>query len=219
MNTNQQLVSLEEIRSHIESAAKDTVLAKIELGRWLQMARDHFKADQEFGKWRQENIPWMAQQRAEEHMRVFKKFGHRLTGGQPGYTVLELLARDTTPEVTVERVLEDPEGWTVKDVKEQIKADREDIEGPPPKREIVTTYQKVWNLLSEAVESEAARVCHDWLAQAGASSEVVSKGRVRWLFRQLSQAIHPDKVQLKGPEQALMDAMIALNQMRKELLG
>lgn len=206
-------IPLDEIRTHIESSAKDTVLAKIELGRWLQMARDHFKADQDFGEWRQENIPWMSEKVAGNHISVYRKFGPKLTSDRlPNFTILRELAKDTTPEVTVEKVLKDPEGWTVKDVKEQIKADREDIEGPPPKREIVTDYEKAWRILSGATEATAARVCHNWLAQAGASSEVVSKDKLQKHIRKLSQMAHPDK---GGSE----ELMIAINQMKKELLG
>lgn len=74
-------------------------------------------APQEFGKWRQKNIPWMSQSSAQEHMQVYKKFGSQTFGCRdlPGFATLELLARDTTPEGTVERVLEGPEGWTVKE--------------------------------------------------------------------------------------------------------
>ncbi len=92
---------------YIEHLALDTVITKIKLGGLLSEAREQFPADQEFGQWRKESLPWMSRQVAFEHMQVFGKFGGVSPDLQqlPSYAVLVQLAKPTTPPSAVEKVL------------------------------------------------------------------------------------------------------------------
>ena len=162
----------------------------------------------------------MSQRSAHEHMQVFQKFRLMLSAQRPGaertelpnFTVLRELAKDATPEVAVEKVLNDPEGWTKKTVKEQNKADREDLGETPKKKAITMFYDDARLYLARGPKPEAIRACHDFLAiYDNGGSTVVSKDKVKEEFKKLSQMAHPDK----GGSTELM---MAVNQAKKELL-
>nr|BDD45998.1 hypothetical protein 8 [Gammaproteobacteria bacterium] len=90
------------------------------MGKLLKKAREQFPADQEFGKWRKEELPWISERTAHEHMQVADKFGSRMSAVQHlGHSVLVQLTKSTTPPEAVEEVLEHDE-ITVREAKEII---------------------------------------------------------------------------------------------------
>jgi hypothetical protein len=72
------LSQLAEIRAQIESTVDETILtvarARLRMGKLLNEARDLFKGDQEFGKWRKSVLPDLATRTASSYMAMAREF-------------------------------------------------------------------------------------------------------------------------------------------------
>ncbi len=119
-----QLAALaKDIDKTIDSTVKSVARGKIRVGKLLIEARQFFSADQEFGKWRNENTMIQSKQHAHYLMQVAKRFGDapKLIEGV-NYSVLQelVLAEPEAIEWVEGRIAEgDPP--TVAETREKVK--------------------------------------------------------------------------------------------------
>jgi len=103
-----QLVGIaKDIDKTIDSTVKSVARGKIRVGKLLVEARQFFNADQDFGKWRNENTMIQSKQHAHYLMQVAKRFGDapKLIDGV-NYSVLQelVLAEPKAIEWVEERI-------------------------------------------------------------------------------------------------------------------
>lgn len=96
-----------DIDKTIDSTVKSVARGKIRVGKLLMEARQFFNADQEFGKWRNDNTMIQSKQHAHYLMQVARRFGDapKLIDGV-NYSVLQelVLAEPAAIEWVEERI-------------------------------------------------------------------------------------------------------------------
>ncbi len=120
---------LEEIAIDIENHAKEADYSLITVGKLLCKARTIFIADQDFGKWRGNRLPWLRNDVASRLMNLWKNGGLQLLQTGIGKTSAELLTAPHVPESAREEALEKTESGetvTVKEAKEMVRKAREE---------------------------------------------------------------------------------------------
>lgn len=112
-----------DIDKTIDSTVKSVARGKIRVGKLLVEAREFFNADQEFGKWRNDNTMIQSKQHAHYLMQVAKKFGDapKLIDGV-NYSVLqELVLAEPEAIEWVEGRIDEGDPPTVQETRTEVK--------------------------------------------------------------------------------------------------
>lgn len=112
-----------DIDKTIDTTVKSVARGKIRVGKLLMEARQFFSADQEFGKWRNENTMIQSKQHAHYLMQVAKRFGDapKLIDGV-NYSVLqELVLAEPEAIEWVEARIDEEDPPTVAETRAEVK--------------------------------------------------------------------------------------------------
>lgn len=112
-----------DIDKTIDSTVKQVARGKIRVGKLLIEARQFFNADQEFGKWRNDNTMIQSKQHAHYLMQVAKRFGDapKLIDGV-NYSVLqELVLAEPEAIEWVEGRIDEGDPPTVQETRAEVK--------------------------------------------------------------------------------------------------
>ena len=135
-----------ELGRHADETQKFLARKQVEVGRLLLEAREKFKGDNEFGKWRAEHTPIGSRQTANRLMNLAKQVGDgritdKLLDSLPTATLFELLPASEESKAAIEKKLDDGEKVTAKVVRETRRATEtsDTPEDPSPRPETATS--------------------------------------------------------------------------------
>ena len=101
-------IDLEDCARRVEAGMRATIEGVLMAGRALAEARQVLVGDREFGRWREQRLPWLTVDTARNFRRVWNRFGSAAVQPPPGLclTVLYELARPSTDDETIEAVFD-----------------------------------------------------------------------------------------------------------------